>query len=96
MNQFDQISKSSGISGSRDIPPALPTPSEKANETLGYLREIDVVMSDLRRMLYGFFPDSATNEPKRADEPCLDERLTEICQRAACISGELKSILGRL
>ena len=72
------------------------SPTSAAQEALGYLREMEGVMAELRRRLYGPFPESAENAAKSPHEPALDELAREICQRSAMAVGELKSILGRL
>lgn len=87
-----------GMTAKRDLePPSIPSPSQKAAEALSYLCDAEDLLCSLRMRLYGPVPGTAgQNEAKRADEPSLDETLTGICQRAACVASEIRSILGRL
>lgn len=85
--------------GSRDAGNGLvrePGPCDKAREVLGYLRELEQLQADLRQRLYGPYPATDEANSKTAHEPSLEENLGQISQRAACLVGEMKSILTRL
>ena len=71
-------------------------PLGKARETVGYLNEIDIMLGDIRRKLYGPYPTEAANSAKNPNEPSLDELLRSICQRSAMVAGDLKNLLSNL
>ena len=71
-------------------------PIGKANETIGYLNELEQLHGELRRKLYGPYPEPKGTAEKRVDEPSLEEKLHTICQRVACLVGDAKSLLSRL
>ncbi len=72
-------------------------PIGKAKETIGYLNELDSLLANVRMKLYGPFPQENASAPdKRTQEPCLEEMMHHICQRAAGISGDVKNLLSRL
>lgn len=72
-------------------------PIGKAKETLGYLNELDSLMSNFRHALYGPSPELKGEAGRSMDkEPSLEEMLIVICQRSAMAVGEMKSLFSRL
>jgi len=86
-----------GLSG-RDNEPAIREkgPVGKAQETLGYLSELEDINKSIRRKLYGPFPESGEANQKSPHEPSLEEMLNWICQRTAMAVGDAKNLLSKL
>lgn len=84
--------------GSRDMdgPPREKGPVGKAQETLGYLNELETLQRDIRVKLYGHFPESCDNNVKSPGDPSLEEMLQWICQRTALAVGDAKNLLSKL
>lgn len=98
--QHHRTNLSGGISGGlRDVPETTireKGPIGKAQETLGYLGELESLNSEIRRRLYGPFPESGQAGQKSPHEPSLEEMLTWICQRTAMAVGDAKNLLSKL
>ncbi len=71
-------------------------PVGKAQETLSYLGELESLHAEIRRKLYGSFPQEGQCGDKSTHEPSLEEMLTGICQRTAMAVGDAKNLLSKL
>ena len=80
-----------------NVPPSEPGLRSRLIEMLGYISEAENLQRDLRRQLYGPFPEGAEcNSEKRLGEPGIEELLANACQRSAMLVGEFKSLMARL
>ena len=84
----------------REVPaPKEPTISSRLKETLGYLYELAEHQNGIRLAIAGPEP---TNIPadigglKNPNEPSIEMLLADVCQRAAMLVSEARSIRNRL
>lgn len=75
------------------IAPREPNLGERAEEALGYLRELEALQYEMRTKMYGPVPTGDTQAP---DPQSLEQALNLISSRSACLVGEMQSMLNRL
>jgi len=93
-NAATQQQYNSGMANA--VAPREPSTSERAQEALGYLFELEQVQAAMRERLFGPFPQESQPQAKEGRLPCLDEMLAMLCQKSAILLSEAKSIHGRL
>lgn len=73
-------------------PPTEPTTIGIANELLNFIATLESHCSGLRGALFG----EGANDPIRAEPTTLQAVLSDACQRAASLCGDLATIKARL